>query len=64
VNSHRSYAADEMQGLGANERALLGRIRWGAARRLANDDDAPPRHDVTWRGATSTLAGAPASAKG
>ena len=35
VTSRRSELHDEMDGLGANERAILERIRWGSARHLA-----------------------------
>ena len=35
MTSQSTQRPDEMQGLGANERAILERIRWGPARRLA-----------------------------
>jgi nitroreductase len=35
MTAHATPSPDEMAGLGANERALLGQIRWAAGRRLA-----------------------------
>jgi nitroreductase len=35
MTSHQSQTDDDMKGLGANERALLERIRWGSGRHMA-----------------------------